>query len=986
MLRGGLLQSSRSMRTPNEDWLRCIRNNLKVKYQGNSQSWFSLLSVHARNDNGEPHCLHYRPGSSLVDVSSSKNNAYELWCHIPFKHKAEDDDEEYDFHGNFYKKMVHVVNKKSSRGLAFVNGLPVLVKKPGNPLKLKIFSPAALINNIPTSTLPLQTDATNRDGSSNVQPLYEKLAVMATLVPQVNVIIEKLDITILYETSGTFHFLPLLRACMDGAQCVLQVNSSKLRIISTLRLMLQSYEAQRNMWRELLRPVEIGLVYRALGAEHWKGGAASGKMPISFCTVLKRIENCTGLDLLCCFEDNVDVKIAAWHTESFLLRRMVSRRGLHPESSKDMTLQLVKSGMVSSTPVQVSLEDPGVTTMMTNIISPESQRRVSGSLVVIDVSRKNEDGFSVMVSPMKRVQNASGLSLELRCRRPQQKEDDGMVVLLKDGDIIDDSMGSFDAFKFSGEMRKTLLSFSLGNYVLCVRPATADKSVVETETPPSFEWSEDLKGVKAVRVSGLFEKLTYHIKKKFSSHTTQSSFSIIHCNLKTHGTKFKDLCFLVRTTRRKLPVMRPHTSDHRDSESSIAAWHEQQDILILPTIQVSNLLEVEIAVSLSDCLETNADETYEQNANRVLVQGGRKTYMYADLSWFFLTITLCDLKQKSSPVNVGEWGKLAHNGKGDMRGLDVELDFGDGKNFAMLRLSRGDTGILEAIIFSPYAFQNDTDMPFIFFASKRKNFFLWSGKGEKTLESMPSRHGVLLHPKSKISWFEKSDKILIQRAEQSAVASSLDLEFFSGFTEISLGLQEETGLKDIVKLGVGSQLSLSSTLEPTQTICLVPRYIVVNQSSEGIVVCQNGFQETGDARMSVSPGQQAMLHMKIWPGEDKALRPVDNILQMQRNAGPGSSLFFQFSLSEHGWGWSGPICAASLGRFFLKFRSCSNILENSLLSGNTSREKKKTQFAVVDVKEERSSLIMYFHIQSPESLPYQIINSLHNASILFHQK
>ncbi|XP_059063306.1 uncharacterized protein LOC131071412 isoform X6 [Cryptomeria japonica] len=991
-----------------------------VKYNEKSKLWFSLLSVHARNHDGEPYCVHYHPGSSLIDVSSTKNNAWELWCSIPFKHKEEDAEEELDFRGHSYDKTLYFVNKKSNGGFAFVNGLPMLVKKPGNPLKLKTFQHA-----------DFQTGETERDGSINGQPSYELAAKASVLrLEKVNVIVEKLDVTILYETSGMSHFFPLFRACMDSAQYVLQVSSSKLRIISTLRFTLQTYEAQRNMCNaevffgrvELLNPVDIGLVYRVVGADQMQGSVTSGKIPIYFCAILKKvdvlvseqsldtclflftelnlggpytikhspvkaygckIENCTGLDLLCSFEDNEDINVAAWQEESFLLRRMISRRGLHLESFKDMTFKLVKSGMVSSTPVQVSLEDPGVTTIMTNIISHiTGGRRVSGSLVVIDVSKQIEDGFSVVVSPMVRIQNASDLSLELHCRRPQQREDEGVVVLLKHGESIDDSMGSFDALKFSGEMRKALLSFSHGNYVLCVRPATSEKSILESERSPSFEWSENLKGVKAVRISGLFEKLTYHLKKKFSGQPTQSSFSTIHCGPKMTDAKFKDLYFLVRTTRRKLPVTRSHASEQRGSESSTVAFYEQQDILILPTIHVSNLLEVEIAVSS----DTNADEIDEHSGNHPIVQGGCKTYMYEDLSNLFLTIILCDLKQKSNPVNVGELGKLAHSSKSDMHGLDVELDFGDGKNFAMLRLSRGETGLLEAIIYTPYALKNDTDMPLVCFASEQKTFFLWRGKGKKPHESMSSGHGVLLNPKSKISWFQKSDKILIQRSEQNAVVSSLDLEFFSGFTEISLEIQEETGLKDLVKLGVGSQLALSSALEPTQTIYLVPRYIVVNQSSEDIVVCPKGLQETGGAKRIVSPGQQAILHMKIFPGEDKAIRAVDNNLQKQRNAGIDLSLYFQFSLTEPGWSWSGPICAASLGRFFLKFRSCSNILEDSAASGNTSRGKQSSRFAVVDVKEERSSLIIYFNMQSPESLPYQINNSLRNASILFHQK
>jgi hypothetical protein len=84
-----------------------------------------------------------------------------------------------------------------------------------------------------------------------------------------------------------------------------------------------------------------------------------------------------------------------------------------------------------------------------------------GPLVVVDVTRQSQGGLSLTVSSMVRIVNASGLSLELQCRRPNQ-EGEGAVVLLEDGDIIDDSMGSFDALHLQGELRKALTSFNVG--------------------------------------------------------------------------------------------------------------------------------------------------------------------------------------------------------------------------------------------------------------------------------------------------------------------------------------------------------------------------------------------------------------------------------------------------------------------------------------------------------------------------------------------
>ncbi len=83
------------------------------------------------------------------------------------------------------------------------------------------------------------------------------------------------------------------------------------------------------------------------------------------------------------------------------------------------------------------------------------------SLSLLVLLNGAQGGLSLTVSSMVRIVNASGLSLELQCRRPNQ-EGEGAVVLLEDGDIIDDSMGSFDALHLQGELRKALTSFNVG--------------------------------------------------------------------------------------------------------------------------------------------------------------------------------------------------------------------------------------------------------------------------------------------------------------------------------------------------------------------------------------------------------------------------------------------------------------------------------------------------------------------------------------------
>lgn len=59
--------------------------------------------------------------------------------------------------------------------------------------------------------------------------------------------------------------------------------------------------------------------------------------------------------------------------------------------------------------------------------------------------------------------------MELRFRRPHQKEDEFATVMLKPGDTIDDSMAMFEALHLSGGVKKALTSLSLGEHFSLIR-------------------------------------------------------------------------------------------------------------------------------------------------------------------------------------------------------------------------------------------------------------------------------------------------------------------------------------------------------------------------------------------------------------------------------------------------------------------------------------------------------------------------------------
>lgn len=112
---------------------------------------------------------------------------------------------------------------------------------------------------------------------------------------------------------------------------------------------------------------------------------------------------------------------------------------------------------------------------------------------------------------------------------------------------------------------------------------------------------------------------------------------------------------------------------------------------------------------------------------------------------------------------------------------------------------------------------------------------------------------------------------------------------------------------------------------------------------------------------------------------------LDSILKRHRNLNESSQFFIQFCIKDVGFSWSGPVCVASLGRFFLKFkRSSVNVSDKS--DSKSSKEKTSTLFAVIQVVEERSSLVLRFYMPTNVVLPYRIENCLRGLSVMYYQK
>lgn len=128
---------------------------------------------------------------------------------------------------------------------------------------------------------------------------------------------------------------------------------------------------------------------------------------------------------------------------------------------------------------------------------------------------------------------------------------------------------------------------------------------------------------------------------------------------------------------------------------------------------------------------------------------------------------------------------------------------------------------------------------------------------------------------------------------------------------------------------------------------------------------------------TVSSKQRNALRLRNKTSKKLETSIFENFIRKHRNAQDDSLRFIQFRPNEAGLGWSGPVCIASMGRFFIKFRRSINVSES---------EENAQEFAVVIVSEENSSLVLRFHRPPNMNLPYRIENCLRDASITYYQK
>ncbi|XP_024036479.1 uncharacterized protein LOC18037025 isoform X3 [Citrus clementina] len=983
----------------------------KQKRWMSSVLWFSLISLYAKNDLGEPLRLNCHSGSCFVDISSSDDSSCTLWRMLPCDSESYRGDVDWEAQNQLVKDTFYLVNKKNDCAVAFIDGVPEFVKKPGNSFKFKEFNNLAVTRDLVVSD-GYSFDASGTNVSRTEHDDEDKTSEKSGGLPCIHIKIDKVALTVVHELLDTKDRLPLFCACVSDTQIAVQSLSTKARVMSTSRALLSYFDAQRNLWRELVQPVEICIYYRSSfqiqGSEAlWHRVPLRiycrikeqfqifltelsldillfvvGKLDLAGPYLIRssrilanccKVENQSGLNLHCHFDEQQSVTVGRKQSASIFLRNstLVNQA---PDSSSVVSIQL-SLGSFTTSPIYLSLLESRSLTWRTRIVSAQDSRTFPGPFIVVDISRTSEDGLSIVVSPLIRVHNETEFSMELRFRRVQEQEDDFASILLKPGHTIDDSMAMFDAVSFSGGLKKALMSLSVGNFLFSFRPGSSD-GLISSKSSLSAEWSEELTGGKAVRLSGIFDKLSYEVRRALSVQSEKCSFSTAHCVLKAGDIHVASMHFLIQSIGRNVPIIEPDkSSDGFESRSLPIALQEQKEIFLLPTVLVTNLLHLDIHVLLSETdLCTNSGS--ENIGKQATIPCGSKADFYANPAIMYFIITLPAFRSSCKPLNSSDWVNKLLKHKNDVRYLDIDLDFGAGKYFASLRLSRGQRGILEATIFTSYTLRNETDVSLLFYAPNQKP--LSRDEVQKSGFGISPEIGLLLSPKSTGSWFLKSHKLRFRLLDDHSSEALLDLDILSGLTEIKLEIDEGSGVKYFSKFGVSMGPSSSKVAVPSQTTTIVPRHVVLNETEERIIVRQCYLEDDRAGMFPINSKERKTLQLHDGVDKKRAFSSFENFIRKHRNDNDKSLIYIQFQLDESELGWSGPLCISSLGRFFLKFRKKSDQVKEL--------GKSIIEFAAVHVAEEGSSLVVHFHKPPNVNLPYRIENCLRGASVTYYQK
>ncbi|KAG0467235.1 hypothetical protein HPP92_018815 [Vanilla planifolia] len=908
----------------------------------------SFISLYAESNKGEPLCINFNPGSCFVGIS------------------GRDEMKLYERAQNGF----NLVNLKNDCAVAFVDGIPEFVKKPGNQFKIKLFSTFVLSKDIAVNVSELD-DTFDKYPKGETSSRGRERTEFQSVHQHINILL------------------------------------TKLRMLSSFSAVLHYFDSGMNIWREVLAPVEFSLFYRSRFAQPESLVGHHG-VPVHFFLLISQVDillSEISLDVLlyfvgkldlagpyvvrqavifpnCCkFQENQNVVLSQGQSSAAYLRHIALESQLPDNQNIIKIFSWIAKGF-STSPISIISSGCFFFAWRTRLASLEGMkgspssymvemmdsRIFPGPIVVIEVAKKNEHIHHGVVF-----------------RRPEESSKESASVMLKHGDTVDDSKAMFEALDFDGGSRRTLMSLTLGNFLLSLRPQFPEYE--NNERNVSFSWSEEIKGEKkAQRVSGMFDKLNYKFRKALGAGSLKSFYSILCCPITMEGQHASDMHFLIQTIGREVPLMQPQNlGDLKGFKTSPVAMQVQKEIFIYPTIQVHNLLQCEIFVSLVE----NDPETcsIEEPANigrQADIPSQSSSFFYANPDNLFFRVTLKEYGYTCKPVNSDAWVKKLDRKRNDAHFIDIELNFRGRAYFAFLRLSCSDRGFLEATIFTTYALHNISELPLLCYDSSQKFHTRLQPEGSTSDTELDL--GCLLSPKSIKSWFFRGKKVHIRCLGEKTAVALLDLDILTGFTEISLEAPNGSGTNKVARLGVSLEPCIYKIYVPTQLVSFVPRFIIANESMEPIIIRPCYLQGDATGEIIVEARQRVPLHTAKGSSKKRENNPFDSLFRRHTKTTEETQIFVQFCKKEFGCAshsWSGPICIASLGLFFLKFRG-NSLIPNS--SNMACQENNSTEFAAARIVEEKSSFVLYFYMPPDVPLPYRIENLLNGLSVKYYQK
>lgn len=268
---------------------------------------------------------------------------------------------------------------------------------------------------------------------------------------------------------------------------------------------------------------------------------------------------------------------------------------------------------------------------------------------------------------------------------------------------------------------------------------------------------------------------------------------------------------------------------------------------------------------------------------------------------------------------------------------------------------------------------------------------------------------------STIPSHSRCHKVHVKLMEEKASEALLDLDALSGLAEIDMEVEEKPGVTMVTKLGVSLKPSFSKS-DPSHMIYVKPRHVILNESGEIINIRQCYLQvccyscisvlfilnapeidfssdfsysffwgkDDMEGVITINSKQRTALKLQKLSTKKREMTIFERLVRKHTKSLDDPLLFVQFQPNDSNFGWSGPVCVASLGQFFLKFRKLEHPVGQS--DSIISHDPRLCEFAAVHVVEEDSTLVLHFYKPPNVDLPYRIENCLRDAPITYYQK